>query len=269
MIKNYEFKYRSRGKWIYKPKRGCDRRGQQIIDFIDRCVDFPDYFYHFRSGGHVAALHGHLKNKFFFKIDIQNFFYSIARNRIHRAFASHGMRGAPTFAAWSTVRSPYPTGPRYVLPIGFRQSPHIASLVLMHSPVVAAIEAEQAKGVLVSVYLDDIIGSSKDENELKAAYEAIKTSCVAANLAPNPDKLVGPSPELIAFNCALTSGSAEVTDGRIAKFYAQFPGIAARESFEAYVDRVASQNATAWRRARPAGRSTAQRALDLQPRASP
>jgi hypothetical protein len=242
MIENYEYKYRSRGKWIYKPKAGCNRRGQQIIDFIERHVDFPEYFYHLRSGGHVAALHEHLKNEFFFKIDIQNFFYSIARNRVHRALASHGMRGAPTFAAWSTILSPYPTGPKFVLPIGFRQSPHIASLVLMSSPVVAAIEAEQAKGVLISVYLDDIIGSSQNEAPLKAAYEAIKAACATANLKPNPEKLVEPKGEMVAFNCNLANGSAEVTDERIAKFYAKFPGPLSRQSFEAYVARVASLN---------------------------
>jgi reverse transcriptase-like protein len=242
MIENYEFKYRSRGKWIYKPKKGCDRRGQQVIDFIERCVKFPEYFYHFRSGGHVAALHEHLKNKFFFKIDIKNFFYSIARNRVHRALAECGMRGAPTFAVWSTVRSPYPHGPKYVLPIGFRQSPHIASLVLMCSPVVAAIEDQQAKGALISVYLDDIIGSSDDEGALKAAYEAIKVACVAANLMPNPDKLVDPKPKIAAFNCNLTHGAAVVTEERIAKFYTQFPSVTSRISFEAYVARVASEN---------------------------
>jgi hypothetical protein len=243
MIENYAFKYRSRGKWIYKPKKGCDRRGQQVIAFIECCVKFPEYFYHFRSGGHVAALHEHLKNRFFFKIDIQNVFYSIARNRVHRALAKCGMRGAPTFAVWSTVRSPYPRGPKYVLPIGFRQSPHIASLVLMHSPVVTTIEDERAKGVLISVYLDDIIGSSEDEEALKAAYDAIKVACVTANLTPNPAKLVEPNPKVVAFNCDLTNGAAEVTVERIAKFYAKFPSIRSRVSFEAYVARVASENA--------------------------
>jgi hypothetical protein len=242
MIENYEHKYQSRGKWIYKPKAGCNRRGQQIIDFIARRVEFPEYFYHFRSGGHVAALHEHIKNKFFFKIDIQNFFYSIARTRVHRALASHGMSGAPTFAMRSTVLSPYAVGPKFVLPIGFRQSPHIASLVLMHSPVAAAIEAERAKGVLISVYLDDIVGSSEDECALKIAYENVKAACVIANLIPNPEKLIEPKPELIAFNCNLTNGIACVTDERIAKFYATFPGVAARQSFEAYVTRVAGCN---------------------------
>lgn len=242
MIENYEFKYLSRGKWIYKPKKGCNRRGQQIIDFIEHCVEFPDYFYHFRSGGHVAALHEHLKNKFFFKIDIQNFFYSIARNRVHRALAKCGMRGSPTFAVWSTVRSPYSRGPKYVLPIGFKQSPHIASLILMHSPVVTAINDHRAKGVLVSVYLDDIIGSAQDKDLLKGAYDAINAACATANLTPNTAKLVEPNAKVVAFNCALTNGVAEVTGDRIAKFYAKFPSVRSKISFEAYVARVASRN---------------------------
>ena len=242
MIENYEFKYLSRGKWIYKPKKSCDRRGQQVIDFIERCVDFPDYFYHFRSGGHVAALHEHLKNTFFFKIDIQNFFYSIARNRVHRALAKCGMRSAPKFAVWSTVRSPYPRGPKFVLPIGFKQSPHIASLVLMNSPVATAIADQQAKGVLISVYLDDIIGSAHDKILLTAAYDAINTACETANLTPNPAKLIEPKAKIVAFNCDLANGAAEVTDDRIAKFYAKYPSIRSKESFEAYVARVASQN---------------------------
>ena len=134
-IENYRFKYKSRGKWIFVPNDACLRRATHIIRFFDRNIRFPDYFYHYKSGGHVAALHEHLENDFFFKIDIENFYYSIARNRVHRALASKGLQGAPTYAKWSTVRSPFEHGPRYVLPIGFWQSPHIASLVLMQSPV--------------------------------------------------------------------------------------------------------------------------------------
>lgn len=161
-ILNYEQKFFDGKKWIFIPSERGERRAVQVLKFFERSVTFPDYFYHYKSGGHVAALHDHLQHDFFFRIDIQNFFYSIARNRVQRALASKGLRGAPTYAKWSTVRSPYDGGPRYVLPIGFRQSPHIASLVLMQSPVFDAIERARANGVLVSVYLDDIIGSHAD-----------------------------------------------------------------------------------------------------------
>lgn len=242
MIENYKFKYRSRGKFIYAPNRACDRRAEQVVDFIERRVEFPEHFYHFKSGGHVAALHDHLDNGFFFKIDIQNFFYSIARNRVHRALASWGMKGAPTFARWSTVRSPYETGPRYVLPIGFKQSPHVASLVLMQSPVATAIDEAKSLGVTMSVYLDDIIGSHDDAALLTTAYERVRQACIEANLVPNADKLVAPTQAMVAFNCNLTKGMVSVTDARIAKFYAEYPSPASRISFEAYVDRVASAN---------------------------
>lgn len=205
-------------------------------------VAFPDYFYHYRRGGHVLALHEHLKNDFFFKIDIQNFFYSIARNRVSRAFAAWGLKGAPTYAKWSCVATPYDSGPRYVLPIGFRQSPLVASLVLMQSPVARAIERALAAGVTISVYLDDFIGSHASEDVLTTAYEVIRVACIEANLVPNPDKLVGPSKAIIAFNCSLTKGCAQVTDARIGEFYGKFPGLTARQSFEAYVASVAKMN---------------------------
>jgi hypothetical protein len=243
LIENYQFKYRSHGKWIYVPNGLCLRRARHIIKFFDRDVSFPPYFYHYKPGGHVAALHDHLKNDFFFKIDIRNFFYSIARNRIARAFASRGLRGAPTYAKWSTVRSPYETGPRYVLPIGFWQSPHIASLVLMQSPVATAIELARDKGVLVSVYLDDIIGSHADDALLRKAYEEIQAACVESSLAPNENKLIPPSKAIVAFNCNLIKGSAKVTDERVANFLALEHTELARQSFDKYLERVERANA--------------------------
>lgn len=241
-IENYRYKYKARGKWIYVPNGYCERRAKQVLNFFRRSVEFPNYFYHYKSGGHVAALHDHLKNDFFFKIDIQNFFYSIARNRVQRALASRGMRGAPTYAKWSTVRSPYESGPRYVLPIGFWQSPHIASLVLMQSPVFDAMERARNNGVLVSVYLDDIIGSHSDEGVLRVAYEDVRQACEAATLVPNGDKLAPPSKAIVAFNCNLTHGAAKVTDERIARFVETGPDALAQEAFEAYVARVARAN---------------------------
>ena len=58
----------------------------------------------------------------------------------------------------------------------------------------------------------------------------------------NPDKLIEPSKAIVAFNCNLKKGMAEVTADRIAKFYAKFPTPLARQSFEHYVDRVAEAN---------------------------
>ena len=82
MIENYIFKYRSRGKWFFVPNDKCERRGRRMLQFFKKRVVYPDYMYHIKKGGHVAALHAHLNNALFFKIDIQNFYYSIARMRV-------------------------------------------------------------------------------------------------------------------------------------------------------------------------------------------
>jgi Reverse transcriptase (RNA-dependent DNA polymerase) len=170
-----------------------------MMNFFSRRVNFPPYFYHYKSGGHIAALHVHLENTLFFKIDIQNFYYSIARMRVARALRSWGYQGANTAAKWSCVANPL-AGPRHVLPIGFIQSPLLASLVLMKSPVAQAIERAIGKKVCVSVYLDDFIGSHNDARVLESAYDDIRTTCAMAGLIPNPAKLVPPCEAITAFN---------------------------------------------------------------------
>ena len=123
MIENFKYKYTSRGKVVFVPNERCERKGRRIIRHF-RGIEFPPYFYHYRSGGHIAALHAHLENRFFFKIDIQSFYYSIARERVTRALRRWRMQGARTHAMWSCVANPVPGAkPRYVLPIGFVQSP--------------------------------------------------------------------------------------------------------------------------------------------------
>jgi reverse transcriptase-like protein len=245
MFLNYKHKYKSRGKYIFVPTERCDRKGQYLINYFSKRGELPDYFYHYRPGGHVAALYKHLECEFFFKIDIQNFFYSIARNRVTRALRSWGLRGAESYAKWSCVSSPYPAGPRYVLPIGFKQSPLLASLVLMQSPVAEAIERANAKGVFVSVYLDDFVGAHDDEELLTEIYEDIRSACVASNLLPNAGKLVPPNRAIVAFNCNLSKGSAQVTPERIAQFYQVPRTPRALQSFGEYVERVRKANAQA------------------------
>jgi hypothetical protein len=242
MIVNYKFKYRSRGKFFFVPNEKCERRGRRMIQFFSKRLDFPDYFFHYKRGGHVAALHAHLLNTLFFKIDIQNFYYSIARMRVTRALRHWRYPGAGTFAKWSCVSNPGP-GPKYALPIGFVQSPLLASLALMRSPVNDAIERARANGVCISVYLDDFIGSHTDMAVLTTAYEDIRNTCVSTGFIPNPGKLVAPSAAITAFNCNLTNGSALLTPARINKYLASPDRTAMSDAgFEQYKDLVASQN---------------------------
>ncbi|WP_172803661.1 reverse transcriptase domain-containing protein [Bradyrhizobium embrapense] len=213
-----------------------------MLAYFKRRLVFPDYMYHFKKGGHVGALHAHLNNQLFFKIDIQNFYYSIARMRVTRALRQWGYPGANTFAMWSCVRNPLP-GPKHALPIGFVQSPLLASLALIKSEVAEAIDRATAKGVCISVYLDDFIGSHDDEAVLKEAYEDIRATCVAAGFIPNPSKLAPPQAAITAFNCDLTSGAAEVTTDRVAKYLARTDRTPLSDAgFDEYRDLVRSQN---------------------------
>ena len=243
MIENYKYKYRSRGKIIFVPNEKCERRGKRMLKFFSKRVDFPDYFYHYKSGGHVAAMHAHVDNSLFFKIDVQNFYNSIARMRVTRALRKCGYPGAGTFAKWSCVANPINAAPPHVLPIGFVQSPLLASLVLMKSAVSSAIERAIANGVVITVYLDDFIGSHDDMATLTHAYNDIRETCVAAGT--NPTKLVPPSVAITAFNCDLTHGSAIVRADRVAKYMASPKRtVLSDAAFEQYRDSVASENAS-------------------------
>lgn len=207
-------------------------------------LELPSYFFHYRNGGHVEALHQHLRNRYFFRIDLKNFFYSIARNRVARTLRQCGFRSARQYAEWSSVKNPYHDGPKYVLPIGFRQSPLLASLVLWRSAVASAIEEALSRSVLVSVYFDDLIGSANDEAELRITYEGILAACFQANLTANEAKLIPPAQAIIAFNCQLSHGRADVTEDRIQNFIDEDRGSIAEDSFLDYCIRVARENQT-------------------------
>lgn len=241
MLENFDDRYQSRGKYIFVPNEECDRRGKTLLRFGAE-IDLPSYFFHYRSGGHVAALHEHRPNRFFFRIDLKNFFYSISRNRISHMLRQLGFHSAREYAAWSTVRNPYNEGPKYVLPIGFKQSPLLASLALWHSAIASSIEEAADRGIVVSVYFDDLIGSSNDENELRITYQGILEACVQANLMANEAKLIEPAEAIIAFNCHLTHGQTNVTDERIEKFIEEGRGANAETSFIDYCIRVQQFN---------------------------
>jgi Reverse transcriptase (RNA-dependent DNA polymerase) len=243
MFQNYKWHWWSNGKVLYAPTDGADRRGDQIIEFCESEVEFPLCFYHYRKGGHILALHGHLKNNVFFKIDIQNFFYSISRNRVAAALHQAGFPWARTFAKWSSVRNPYPFGPRYCLPIGFKQSPALASLVLMKSPLMGIVTKAEAAGAFVSIYLDDLICSADDEALLTELYNDFLQACADANLTPNAGKIVPPTSAITVFNCDLSHGFARVTEERIAKYMAKQHSLASRISFDAYCAKVSEANA--------------------------
>lgn len=237
MIKNYRFTYQRKGKHIFVPNDDCKRRGKEVIDFCSN-LELPSYVYHYRPGGHVAALHEHRDNRFFFRIDLRNFYYAIGRNRVTRALHELKYKDARTCAEWSCVKNPYHI-PSYTLPIGFVQSPFLATLVTLRSPIADAIEAAASNGVLVSIYFDDFVGSAPDRMSLAKAYEDMLTACAQANFVVNQSKLVPPSNAVVAFNCDLEHRVTAVRPDRVAEFYVTDRSDASIQSFEEYRLRVA------------------------------
>ena len=237
MLENFRHKYSSRGKFIFVPTPECNRRAERLLRFAEG-IELPSYFFHYRRGGHVEALHQHLANRYFFRVDLKNFFYSISRNRVNRILRQSGFRSAREWSEWSTVRNPYNDGPKYVLPIGFKQSPLLASLALWRSAVASSIEEAGDRGVFVSVYFDDLIGSSNDESGLRTTYEGILAACAQSNLVANEAKLIEPANAIVAFNCHLAYGQANVTEERIQKFIDEARGPHAETSFIDYCIRV-------------------------------
>lgn len=241
---NYEFSFPKGPKVIFVQNEDGLRRGRTILAWFTKHATLPSNYYHYISGGHVAALHRHLENRWFFRIDLKDFFYSVSRNRVARVLHEAGFRGARTYAKWSCVKTPDPTSlaSGYVLPIGFIQSPALASLVLMRSPVQQEIERAGATGVYVSVYMDDLIGSSRDLLTLQAVYDGLLRACEKANLPVSTTKLAEPASEIEAFNCRLSNGFAEVTEARVHKFFEAPRSPHAAASFERYKEWVRQEN---------------------------
>src|ERR1700710_1474341 len=133
-FQNFAYTYQVDGKHIFAPNLLGEAIGRDIKQQVEKAYAFDVFVFHLRNGGHVAALHSHRDHAFFARVDIRRFFYSIARNRVQRALMSIGIPRARHYAKWSCVKNPY-GDPSYALPYGFVQSPILASLVLMESPV--------------------------------------------------------------------------------------------------------------------------------------
>lgn len=238
---NYQLRYKTKGRFIFVPTEECRAYGERLlVDCLVR-VPLPTYHFHYTSGGHVAALHRHIENRYFFRVDIRNFFYTIRRNRVADALRYFGIPNPRDKAKWSCVADPY-TGAGYVLPIGFVQSPMLASMVVLRSPVATAIERADARGAFISMYFDDFIGSAPELKLLEEVYADLLKACTDAALPVNETKLVAPAPIATAFNCDIREGFASVTDERVAKFYAKAPDLTAISSFVAYQRRVEARN---------------------------
>ena len=237
---NYEHKISVKGKIAFVPTKECRKIGKELIrDIMKVWQPAPIYYNHFRAGGHVAALHKHRPNNYFAKFDLENFFYSIAKNRVSRCLKSIGIKNYREHAKISSVKNPYNATPSYVLPYGFVQSPLLATLVLSQSSLGQYLESIANK-ITVSVYVDDIILSSDDKSLLSKAFarslSEVKPS--SFGVASGKGKIVYPTSDLDVFNCKLRHEESFVLDERIAEFYDAEPEELSKAAFERYCESV-------------------------------
>jgi hypothetical protein len=92
MLGHYDRKFvLPKGSQVFVPSAMGRQVGAAVHAEVRRRWRAPYYFYHLRSGGHIAALRAHLHNRCFATLDISGFFNSVTRAKIHRALRSIGI----------------------------------------------------------------------------------------------------------------------------------------------------------------------------------
>lgn len=239
-FENFDHSFKRDGKPIFKPSAIGKKIGYDIKAQVEDAFDFDPFVYHFRPGGHVTALHEHRNRSIFSRVDVERFFYGIGRNRVARALRTIGLARSEHYAKWSTVKNPYEL-PTYALPYGFVQSPILATLVLVTSPVGAYLR-NLAADITVSIYMDDIALSGDDVATVGTAFEGLLTVLQESEFSINEAKTRVPSPAIDVFNCDLTFHQAAVREERRAAFYAQPSTEQSMLAFARYCESVEQGN---------------------------
>ncbi|WP_457446368.1 reverse transcriptase domain-containing protein [Roseateles sp. P5_E4] len=204
------------GKWVFHPSDEARIVGMKIKLAVRKCWTPPGYYYHLRQGGHVAALKAHLNSTAFLHLDIRDFFSRVNRSRITRCLKSRvGYSVAREYANDSTVRHPTQAN-RYMLPYGFIQSPLLASLALFDSALGKRLDQlSKIGGVVVSVYVDDIVVSCSDEAVLLSYLQELAALAVKSAFDLNDEKQEGPAPLITAFNVEVWHQGMQIRQQRM------------------------------------------------------
>jgi hypothetical protein len=192
-------------------------RGNAIIASVLELWSPPGNFYHLQKGGHISALRRHKHDQQFARLDIENFFGSVTRNKVHRALKNIGFSFAD--AAVVSHRSCVQHNGRRVLPFGYVQSPLLASLVLHKSALGNAIKALGKNGLFVSIFMDDILISHPDSaNAVSDGIAVIEHAAAEARFTLSAVKRQGPATAISAFNIDLAHESLVITPARLDDF---------------------------------------------------
>ena len=240
LFENYTHSFYLGGKPVFAPTRLGRLIGNDVKKKVEAAYTFERFFHHRIPGGHVAALHSHRQNRFFCKLDIENFFYSIGRNRVTKSLRASGIPRASHYAKWSSVKNPY-SDPSYSLPYGFVQSPILATLVLARSSLGDTLRRISTR-VQVSVYVDDISMSSNEFEVLANCFNQLREGCTTAGFQCSVEKTIAPTDMLQIFNCSLKERQTLVLPERIEEFNSRPHTNYSRTSFDRYCSSISDGN---------------------------
>jgi hypothetical protein len=209
--------------WVFVPDNESRRYGNEIKSNIDKKWKKPSYYYHFRDGGHVAALKSHINNTFFIHADIQDFFGAINKSRVTRNLKSFfGYKIAREIAEKSTVQCPHSNVKKYVLPFGFVQSPILASFCLHKSRLGVYLDKLYDSGDFkVSVYMDDIIISGKKLEDLNEILVKLNSISDHSGFQLNIKK-TQISSTIKSFNIELSHNKLRISKERMCEFISHY-----------------------------------------------
>lgn len=236
-------------RWVFVPTPECAALGREIKQRIADRWRVPEFYFHLRQGGHLAAVGAHSGHAHLARLDIEDFFGSIGLSRVTRSLKDHfGYELAREWAKASTVRHPG-TG-NHILPFGFVQSQIIASLCLHDSALGRELRRlSRNPDLAVSVYVDDLIVSSQSEEACKFAVDGIEAAAKKANFNLSAGKKQGPASAISAFNIDVSGSDLAITSNRMDHFAAAVLNgkPATRDAIFAYVSLVNSAQADALR----------------------
>ena len=220
MPRNYEYSFEIKpGKFVFVPTEACLKVGAEIVNHVTKSWTPHRIFYHFgKRGGHVAALRAHLDHRLFAIVDLTQFFISVTRTKVIRSLQQIGFDNKTAFdMAYASVVE---HGGRKFLPYGFAQSMVLATVCIEYSSLGSAlIRTNNGGKVRVSMYVDDIIFSSDDEEALAKAYDEVLASVQQSRFKVNTEKSVPPAAEIEVFNCRLSKGNMNFAEDRMNKFW--------------------------------------------------
>jgi RNA-directed DNA polymerase len=133
------------------------KRIQQRINLLLQQIELPNYAYgSVKGSNHILNARGHLANKYFFSVDLKNFFPYITHRQVFRMFLRN--KFSPTVSRILTQLTTYGGG----LPQGAPTSPVISNLVFVETGQ-KLLDVIKDYHITFTSFLDDLTFSSKND----------------------------------------------------------------------------------------------------------